>query len=62
MINNIKNENISLTNREYLKLLFTYEDKAKNLLVKRASKLWWLNKNETIVKCGQSSFHFALKR
>lgn len=58
----MKNKTNSLTNREYLKLLFTYENRAKNLLIKRASRFWWLNKSENIVNGGKSCSHFALRR
>lgn len=54
--------NNNLTNREYLKLVFIYENKARNLLIKRASQLWWLNKSEMITNGGKNSVYFALRR
>jgi len=58
----LKNNHNPLTSREYLKLVFFNENAAKGLLIKQASQFWWLNKSETIVNGGKSSFHFALKR
>ncbi|XP_025407134.1 uncharacterized protein LOC112681083 isoform X2 [Sipha flava] len=59
---NMKDKTNCLTNKEYLKLLFTYEDRAKKLLIKRASQFWWLNKYENIVNGGKNCSHFALRR
>lgn len=55
-------ENNPLTSNEYLKLVFSNEDKARNLLIKRASQWWWFSKSETIVNGGPSSSYFALRR
>ncbi|CAH1722627.1 uncharacterized protein LOC114130709 [Aphis gossypii] len=62
IVNGIKDRNNSLSSREYLKLVFSHENIARNLLIKRASQLWWLNKSETIAKDGQYSFYFNLKK
>ncbi|XP_025195243.1 uncharacterized protein LOC112594591 isoform X2 [Melanaphis sacchari] len=61
-VNGIKDRNNSLTSREYLKLVFSHENIARNLLIKRVSQLWWLNESETIAKKGQYSFYFNLKK
>lgn len=58
----MKNNDNPLTSREYLKLVFTNENMAKTLLMKRATQFWWLNKSEKIVNGGKNSIHFALKR
>lgn len=58
----MKDKKNYLTKKEYLKLLFSNENRARNLLIKRASQFWWLNKSETMVNGGQMSSHFALKR
>lgn len=60
--NDIKDEHIPLTNNEYLKLVFSNEYTAKDLLTKHASQYWWINKSENIVNGGKNSPHFALKR
>lgn len=60
--NDIKDKNIPLTNKEYLKLVFSNEYTAKDLLIKRASHYWWLNKSEKIINGGHNSPHFALKK
>uniref|UniRef100_A0A2S2NLL2 Gamma tubulin complex component protein N-terminal domain-containing protein n=1 Tax=Schizaphis graminum TaxID=13262 RepID=A0A2S2NLL2_SCHGA len=62
IINKIKDRNNSLPSREYLKLVFSHENIARKLLIKRASQFWWLNKSETIAEDGQYSFYFNLKR
>lgn len=59
--NNIK-DYIPLTNKEYLKLVFSNECTAKNLLMKRASQYWWLSKSEKMINSGHNSPHFALRR
>lgn len=59
-VNDIKVKDNPLTKREYLKLVFSNEDSARNLLIKRASKFWWLHKSETLVNSGPKSSHFAL--
>lgn len=62
-INNIIKDNYNpLTEKEYFKLVFSNEYIAKDVLLKRASQFWWLNKSETIVNGGKNSSHFALKR
>lgn len=58
----INDENNPLTRNEFLKLVFSNEDKARNLLIKRASQFWWFSKSETIVNGGPSSLYFALRR
>ncbi|XP_022182508.1 uncharacterized protein LOC111042242 isoform X1 [Myzus persicae] len=61
LVNRIKDNNNCLPSREYLKLVFSHENIGRNLLIKRASQYWWLNKSET-AKGGQHPFYFSLKR
>lgn len=61
IVNGIKDNNNSLPGREYLKLVFSHENIGRNVLIKRASQFWWLNKSET-TKCEQHPFYFSLKR
>ncbi|XP_060850963.1 uncharacterized protein LOC132929551 isoform X1 [Rhopalosiphum padi] len=62
IVNRIKDRNNSLPSREYLKLVFSHENIARKLLIKRASQFWWLNKSERIAEDGQYSFYFNLKK
>lgn len=62
IVNDIEDKDNALSKREYLKLVFSNEDTSKNILIKRASKFWWLNKSEAFLNGGPDSSHFALKR
>lgn len=61
-VDDVKNNDNFLTNREYLKLVFYNEDLARILLAKRASQFWWLKKFKSIFNVEQDFSHIGLKR
>ncbi|XP_015364270.1 PREDICTED: uncharacterized protein LOC107162071 [Diuraphis noxia] len=61
IVNKIKDNNNSLTSREYLKLVFSHENIGRHVLLKRVAQFWWLKKSKT-AKGEQHPFYSSLKK